>query len=84
MTELRQINNQQFLQELKNRITNNQIAEEEVFATLTRKEFIADCEIASVDKLTTEDWKKACQMLEADKNYQAEVNLWDSIDYDDE
>jgi hypothetical protein len=36
--------------------------------------------VADLDNLTPEDWKKAYQTLEKDKNYQAEVKLWDSID----
>lgn len=82
MTELRQIDNQSFLQELRNRIINNQLKEAEVLTTLTRKELITNCEIALVDNLTEEDWKKAFAKLENDRNYQLEVELWDNVNND--
>ena len=83
MTELRQIDNKSLLQELRYRILENKIQEEEIFNSLERKEIISDCEIADLSKLTKEDWKKAYQTLENDKNYQEEVNLWEAIDEED-
>ena len=83
MTELSQVNNKKFLQELKNRVRENKISEEEVFQTLEKPkkvEIISRCEKLDLKKLTKEDWKKAFRDLEKDKNYQAEVELWDSID----
>lgn len=83
MTELNQVNNKKFLQELKNRVIENKISEEEVFQLLEnpkKVEVINRCEKTDLKKLTKEDWKKACQELEKNKNYQEEVKLWDIID----
>jgi hypothetical protein len=88
MNELRQVDNIKLLQELKKRIAKKKLRKEEIFNVLeTSKEPELITEYKKVDysKLTKEDWKKACQALEKDKNYQEEVELWDSIDdIDDE
>lgn len=80
MAELRQADNKEFLQELKNRVIENKISEEEIFQVLARKEMITECKVADISKLSKEDWKKAYQVLENDKEYQKEVELWDAID----
>ena len=83
MTELRQVDNKKFLQELKNRVRENKIREEEIFQLLEKPkkvEVISRCEKIDLKKLTKEDWKKAFRDLERSKNYQEEVKLWDSID----
>ncbi|KLL04327.1 MAG: hypothetical protein MRECE_1c082 [Mycoplasmataceae bacterium CE_OT135] len=80
MTELSQANNKEFLKELKLRITKNKLDKEELFKSLESNEIITEYEVADLSKLTKEDWKKAYQTLEKDKNYQEEVKLWDSID----
>jgi hypothetical protein len=83
MTQLRQIGNKQFLQELKKRVAENKISEEEVFIVLEKPkipEIITEYKKVDFSKLTKEDWKIACESLEKDKNYQEEVKLWESID----
>lgn len=35
----------------------------------------------NLKKLTKEDWKKVFYELEKSKNYQEEVELWESVDY---
>ena len=84
MTNLKNISNQEFLQELKSRITENKIGQEELFKLLENNEIVTKCETADLSKLTKEDWKKAYQTLEKDENYQSEVKLWDSIDDEDD
>ena len=88
MTELRQVDNIKLLQELKYRVEKKKLSKVEIFNTLeTSKDHELITEYKKIDysKLTKEDWKKACQALEKDKNYQEEVELWDSIDdIDDE
>ena len=84
MGQLKQVDNAELLQELKNRVMENKITEEEVFQTLEEKNIITNYKMADISKLTKEDWKKACQALEQDKNYQEEVKLWESIDNEDE
>lgn len=83
MNQLKTISNQEFLKELKERINKKKISEEEIFNTLkttAKPEIITEYKKVDYSKLTKEDWKKACEALEKDKNYQEEVNLWDSID----
>jgi len=75
MTELRQVDNQKLLRELKERIEKNKLGKEEVLQTLESKEIITECEMADISQLTKADWEKACRMLEKDKNYQAEAEL---------
>ena len=88
MTELRRVDNIKLLQELKYRVEKKKLSKVEIFNTLeTSKgsELITEYKKIDYSKLTKEDWKKACQALEKDKNYQEEVELWDSIDdIDDE
>lgn len=80
MNQLKTISNQEFLKELKTRITENKMNKEELFQVLESQEVITKCEVANLDNLTAEDLKKAYRDLEKDKNYQEEVKLWDSID----
>jgi hypothetical protein len=55
MEQLRQIDNTELLQELKNRVMENKISEEEIFQTLERKEIITEYKMADISKLTKED-----------------------------
>jgi hypothetical protein len=55
MGQLKQVDNKEFLQELKNRVMENKISEEEIFQTLERKEIITEYEMADISKLTKED-----------------------------
>jgi hypothetical protein len=55
MNELRQVDNQKLLQELKERITKNRLGKEEVLQTLERKEIITEYEMANISRLTKED-----------------------------
>lgn len=58
MTELRQVDNKKFLQELKSRVKENKISEEEIFQVLERPkkvEVINRCEKIDLKKLTKED-----------------------------
>ena len=80
MNQLKTIPNKEFLQELKIRITEKKINKEELFQVLESQELITEYEAVNLDNLTAEDWKKAYQALEKDKNYQEEVKLWESID----
>ena len=83
MTELRQVNKQEFLKELKKRVTKKEISEQEVFKILEspkKTEIITKYKKTNLEKLSAGDWKKACETLAKDKNYQEEVKLWDSID----
>ena len=67
MTQLRQINKQEFLQELQSRLHNKQLTEQEVAAILE-----------------AEQWKKAYQLADADKERQKEIAEWDRIQAEDE
>ena len=78
--ELRQVNKQEFLHELKYRVMNNKISEGEVFQSLERKELITERETADLDKLTKPEWEKAFADLENDPIYQKEVELRESAD----
>jgi len=83
MTELRKVSNTEFLQELKKRVVKKKLSQEEIFNTLETSqepELITEYKKVDLSKLTKADWEKACQALEKDKNYQEEVELWDSID----
>ena len=75
MTELKQVDNKEFLKELKFRISENKIGKEELFKILEGDEIIAEYEVADLSKLTKEDLKKAYESLEKDKVYQAELKL---------
>jgi len=55
MTNLKNISNQEFLQELKSRITENKIGQEELFKLLENNEIVTKCETADLSKLTKED-----------------------------
>jgi hypothetical protein len=58
MTELRQVGNKKFLQELKNRVRENKISEKEIFQVLEKPkkvEVINRCEKMDLKKLTKED-----------------------------
>jgi len=83
MNQLKTVPKKEFLQELKKRVIENKISKEEAFFTLEQSkspEIITEYKKTEFSKLTKEDWKKACEILEKDKNYQAEAKLWDSID----
>jgi len=83
MNQLKTVPKKEFLQELKKRVIENKISKEEAFFTLEQSkspEIIIEYKKTNFSKLTKEDWKKACEALEKDKNYQAEAKLWESID----
>jgi hypothetical protein len=44
-----------------------------------QSQIITEYKKVDYSKLTREDWKKAFEILEKDKNYQEEIKLWDSI-----
>jgi len=67
MTQLRQINKQEFLQELQKRIQDKQLTEKEV-----------------AEVLEAEQWKKAYQLADADRECQKEIAEWDRIQAEDE
>ena len=67
MTQLGQINKQEFLQELQKRIQDKQLSEKEV-----------------AEVLEAEQWKKAYQLADADKERQKEIAEWDRIQAEDE
>lgn len=83
MTQLKAIKNQQFLQELKERINRQEISKEELFDFLEKPnqaEVITEYQATDLSKLTKKDWAEACQILQKSKTYQKEIKLWDSID----
>jgi len=84
MAELREINNQQLLKELKQRVISNKISEERVFKFLNSplQRVITEYEIVDLDKLNKNILKKAYQALDKDKIYQDEVKLWENTDND--
>lgn len=85
MSELRRVNNAEFLQELKYRAEKKKLNLEEKFnilETSQEPQLITEYKKVDLSKLTKEAWKKACQALEKDKAYQEEIALWDSIDND--
>ena len=83
MPQLKEVNNEKFLQELKERVDEKKISEQEVFNILKSPKKVAiitEYKKVDLSNLTAEDWKKACQILEKDKNYQEEIKLWENID----
>jgi len=83
MAELKEINKEQLLQELKERVINKEITQKEITNILGKPkkvEMISEYEKPTLDNLTTEDWKKACQTLTKNKTYQEEVKLWETVD----
>lgn len=80
MTELKVFNKEQLLQELKERVINKEISQKEVLSALGKIEMITEYEKPKLDKITEEDWKKACQILSKSKAYQEEIKLWEAID----
>ena len=82
MSQLKTIPKKEFLQELKERVEKKKISQGEIFSALENShqpEIITEYKKVDYSKLTKEDWKKACEILEKDNNYQEEVKLWDSI-----
>jgi hypothetical protein len=75
MTELKVLNKEQLLQELKERVINKEISQKEVLSALGKIEMITEYEKPNLDNLTAENWKKACQILSKSKTYQEEVKL---------
>jgi len=55
MGQLKQVDNIELLQELRNRVMENKITEEEVFQTLEEKNIITNYKMADISKLTKED-----------------------------
>jgi hypothetical protein len=58
MIELKQVDNKKFLQELKNRLTENKISEEEIFIVLEspkKFELITEYKKVDLNKLTKSD-----------------------------
>ena len=83
MPQLQEIENKILLQELRTRINKKKLSEKEVFSILEspeKVEVITEYKKVDLNKLTAEDWKKSCQALVKDKNYQEEIKLWESID----
>ena len=83
MSQLKEINKEQLLQELKERVINKEISQKEITNMLGKPkkvEIISEYQKPTLDNLTAEDWKKACQTLTKNKTYQEEINLWEAID----
>jgi hypothetical protein len=58
MTQLEQINNKEFLQELKDRVMKNKLSEEEIFSALEnshQSQIITEYKKVDYSKLTRED-----------------------------
>jgi hypothetical protein len=69
MEQLRQINKQDFLQELKYRVENEEITEEEI--TILMKNYLLREE---------EEWKKAYELAANDKEREKEAEEWENLD----
>lgn len=69
MTELRQINKQEFLQELKYRVENEEITEEEI-AILMRSYLLKE----------EQEWKKAYEEAAKDKEREKEAEAWENLE----
>jgi len=85
MFRIQEVNKQEFLKELINRIISQQINKDEVFFALenlnqNQPEEITKYKKINFSELTEKDWKKACETLKNDSNYQQETKLWDNVD----
>ena len=69
MTQLRQINKQEFLQELKYRVENEEITEEEIII-LMRNYLLKE----------EEEWKKGYELATKDKEREKEAEAWENLD----
>lgn len=69
MTELRQINKQEFLQELKTRIEQEEITEEEIIV-LMRNYLLKE----------EEQWKKGYELAAKDKEREQEATAWENLE----
>ena len=72
MTQLRQINKQEFLQELKYRVENEEITEEEIII-LMRSYLLKE----------EEEWKKAYELVAQDKEREKEAEAWENLEDDE-
>jgi hypothetical protein len=70
MTELRQINKQDFLQELKYRVENEEITEEEIIILMQ-----------SYSLKEEEEWKKGYELATKDKEREKEAEAWESSSF---
>ena len=69
MTPLRQINKQEFLQELKYRVENEEITEEEIII-LMRNYLLKE----------EEEWKKGYELAAQDKEREKEAKAWENLE----
>lgn len=69
MTELRQINKQDFLQELKYRVENEEITEEEIII-LMRSYLLKE----------EAEWKRAYELAAQDKEREKEAEAWENLE----
>ena len=69
MTQLRQINKQEFLQELKYRVENEEITEEEIII-LMRNYLLKE----------EEEWKKGYELAAQDKEREREAEAWENLE----
>ena len=72
MTELRQINKQEFLQELKYRIEREEITEEEI--VILMRSYLLKKE---------EEWKKGYELAAKDKEREKEAKVWENLEDDE-
>ena len=72
MTELRQIDKQEFLQELKIRIEEEEITEEEIII-LMRSYLLKE----------EENWKKNYELAAKDKEREKEAEAWEKLENDE-
>ena len=73
MTELRQVNKQEFLLELKHRVENEEITEEEIIVLMRNYLLKEEAE-----------WKKGYELAAKDKEREKELKLWDNVDLDEQ
>jgi hypothetical protein len=55
MTEIKEVNKEQLLQELRERVINKEISQKEVFNALGKIEMITEYEKPKLDEITAED-----------------------------
>ena len=72
MTELRQVNKQDFLQELKYRVESEEVTKEEIIS-LMRNYLLKE----------EEEWKKAYELSAQDKEREKEAEAWENLEDDE-
>ena len=69
MTQVRQVNKQEFLQELKYRVENEEITEEEIIIVMRNYLLKEEAE-----------WKRAYELAAQDKEREKEIEAWENLE----